>query len=78
MPRRMPSDCSARAIGSQSSGRGTPTSIADGRAGFSSGPRMLKIGPLAARGAEFPRRRDVLERGMKTRREEKREIFLPQ
>ena len=41
--RRTPSDCSTFASGPHSSARGTPTSIADGRAGFSSGPRKLKI-----------------------------------
>ena len=74
----MPSDCSARAIGSQSSGRGTPTSIAEGRAGFSSGPRMLKMvrWPFAAH--NFRAGRDVFECRMKIRREEKREAMFAQ
>ena len=49
-----------------------------GRAGFSSGPRMLKMVRRPRVGAEFPRRRDVFERRMKIRREEKCETVFAQ
>ena len=76
--RRTPSDCSTRAIGSHSSGRGTPTSIADGPRGIQQRAEEIENRALAALGAKFPRGRDVLERRMKIRREEKREIVLAQ
>ena len=78
MPRRTPSDCSARAIGSQSSGRGTPTSMRRRPRGIQQRAEDVENRPLPAFGAQLPRRRDVLERRMKIRREEKRETVLAQ
>ena len=56
MARRTPSDCSTRASGSHSSGRGTPTSIADGPGGIQQRAEDIENGPLAPLGAQFPRR----------------------
>ena len=78
MPRRAPSACSARAIGSQSSGRGTPTRWRAGPRGIQQRTEDVENRPLAALGAKFPRGRNVFERRMKIRREKKRETVFPQ